>query len=346
MTRPTASSPLRASLVLLLLALAAGPAAAQNEGEAPADTSELSPLQRLLQRAKSGERPPRPEIEKERAPLPAGVRQLTTSAGEESSPCWAPDGSIYFGLRDRKVQEIHRLDLASGETTLASLPMESASEPNISPDGKYMAFVRNVRGMGSKTFVMRLDDSEQAKLTPVVGRDQESNPVWSRSGGTIYFSLSREAAPFKSAMSISREGENMQDLGGGIELEGDSHASPHMSPDGRRVGWVVRHGHESFLRLMDTKISSLVEEVRVPERFFGDFDWLPDGRRVVVSYLDLNQPREGYSLGILDLESGELEPWLDLSRADGQPAVSPDGKSVVFRSKWSGNGDLYLAELP
>ena len=119
-----------------------------------------------------------------------------------------------------------------------------------------------------------------------------------------------------------------------------------VDPDGKKVGWVVRRGREAWLRLMDRKIHSLVEDIRVPGMFIGGFDWLPDGRRAVVSYLRTDEPRAGYSLGILDLETQALEPWLDLSDSDGAPAVSPDGKRVAFRSKWSGNPDILLADLP
>ncbi len=313
------------------------------------DTTGMTRLQRLIWQAKQMNREAGIEEPSQAAALelPPGVRRLTTTPGDEGVSAWSPDGaSIYYEYREGKVAEIRRLDLADNKTETVSMPMESTGSPHISPNGKFMTFVRGIPSQGRKVFVMRLEDGEQAKLTPTMERGEEADPVWSRSGAKIYLSVHNRGVPFYDPYEITRDGERFKSLLDGHELPGSSYQRPAPSPDGKRVAWCLRRGRSCTIKIINTRIAALSEEHEIPGVFFGMADWLPDGKTMVVSYLLLDDPRAGYSLGFVDLETDQLTPWLDLSSTDGNVRVSPDGKQATFTAKSQGHSELFLADLP
>jgi len=279
--------------------------------------------------------------------LPEGVTRVTNTPGDEGVCSWSPDGkALYLGYREKSLQEVRRIDLDTGETTPVSLPMESAQKPDISPDGKFMVFVRTAAGTGRKVWVMRLEDSEQAKLTTASGHDVESDPVWSHSGRKIYMTTTTEGIPFGAPTEVTREGDRLKSIIDAGDRAGLSYSRPMASPSGRKTAWSVRSGRRGFIQVIDNKITSLREEFEFPGYFINGQDWLPGEREMVVAYLKLDAPLEGYSLGRVNLESGEFTPWLDMSKSDINPCVSPDGKRVAFTAKVDGHNELFIAELP
>lgn len=331
------------SLILLASLMAATIAAAD---EMP-DTTEMSPLQRLVRRAQQMGADHSRDAEPVELVLPEGVTRLTHTDGDEGTMSWAPDGkSIYFGYREKSLQEVRRIELDTGEVTTVSLPMESAKNPDISPDGKFMAFERVAAGIGRKVWVMRLEDGEQAKLTQTAGHAGEGEPCWSASGRKVYFTSQGQGTPFSAPMEVTREGERLKSLVESHDREGFSYLRPRVSPTGGKVAWAVRSGRRGFIQVIDRKISTLREEFDFEGYFIGGVDWLPGEREMVVTYLVLDKPLEGYSLGRVNLETGELTHWLNLSGADINPRVSPDGKRVAFTAKVDRHAELFIAELP
>ncbi len=333
-------------LMLLLLLIMSGFASATDELP---DTTGMSALQRLLWQAKQlnkeggeAEAPVKEPFE-----LPAGVTRLTETDGEEGGCAWSPDGaSIYHDFRKGELHEIRRFDLADGKLETVSLPMESARSPHISPDGRFMAFVRSTPGVGRKVWVMRLEDGEQAKLTPSQNRDEEANPAWSSSGAKLYLSVHNTGVPFFAPYEVTREGERMESLAGPHDEQGNSYQHAVLSPDGKRLAWALRRGRSGMISIMNTRISGLSEEFEFPGYFIGLVDWLHGGDRLVVSYLVVDEPRAGYSLGIVDLTTNTLTPWLNLSNSDGNMSVSPDGKQLAFTAKVDRHNELFITDLP
>ncbi len=333
----------------LLIAFAAAlalPAAAQAPEAVPApaaapDTSGLSSLQKVMLQAQqlSGKRPAAPP---DSVILPPGVRRLTHTDADEGPCAWSPDGkTLYYDALDGGPRTLLRMDLATGEVgPIADTPREGFNAA-VSPDGRYLVFARTLPNLRHKLWVMRLEDGEEAKLTTEGGNLYEGDPAWSVSGGLIYYSLSNNGTPNATPMVISRTGDNLQPL----EQGNGSYQSPRPSPSGSKIAWVLRVGATAGLRIVDARISALSEDYEFPGYFLSSVDWLPGERRLVVSYLTLSAPAEGYRIGIVDLDSLQLEPWLDMPAAL-DPRVSPDGRQLVFRSRVGKNYELYLADLP
>lgn len=326
---------------LLLIATAAGVPRAADTAPAPADTVNLTPLQRVLLQAKQGKDKPAAAVDS--LVLPAGVRRLTHSEDDEGRCDFSPDGkTLYYDSMKSGLRSLQRLDLTTGKAAPLNDPPREGFSPAVSPDGRFLVFVRNLPQLPHKIWVMRIEDGEEAKLTPDGTSQHESDPVWSRNGGTVYYSLGNNGTPNAAPMSVARTGENMQALDQG---PGSYHA-PAPSPSGSKVAWALRLGTIKFLRVTDARISALSEDFEFPGYYLASADWLPGERRLVVSYLVESDPLAGYRLGIVDLDSKQLTPWLPI-KAALDPRVSPDGKQVAFRARTPDGGyELFLADLP
>jgi Tol biopolymer transport system component/DNA-binding winged helix-turn-helix (wHTH) protein len=124
--------------------------------------------------------------------------------------------------------------------------------------------------------------------------------------------------------------------------------SPAWSPDGRFI---------AFLRASSEVTSGvlLIPPIGGPERklaeiyldlsrsvFFGNLSWFPDGKWLAVG--DKETPNGPSAVFRISVETGEKQRLTtppQHSKGDTHPAVSPDGRALVFVR----SGDLFLLEL-
>ena len=101
-----------------------------------------------------------------------------------------------------------------------------------------------------------------------------------------------------------------------------------VSPDGRKIAYVIRHDHETQLIVEDslgTKRLTVGEEhIRLirPE-------WHPDSRRLLCQVRDASESQ--WDLALVDAETGIIERIMETpARSEFRPAWSPDGKYLVY----------------
>ena len=136
----------------------------------------------------------------------SGLKRLTKSREDESSPCWSPDGQwICYASKEHEHRSLSKISPAGGpphriRTTLVGNP----TEPDWSPDGKWIAFTSQSRDFS-------------ICVVPAAGGDaivlaSGEDPSWAPNSRTLIFArrqggryvLSLLDAPTKQVKDVSR----------------------------------------------------------------------------------------------------------------------------------------------
>jgi hypothetical protein len=123
------------------------------------------------------------------------------------------------------------------------------------------------------------------------------------------------------------------------------HAAPVWSPDGSLLAYVSSDGQDYRLASVWVRKPGTGELTVAAESFraTSTVSWFPDGRTVVFSRAQRDQRNEWRYNDLVktDLQTGETTKLTDQWRAN-YPAVSPDGRSVVFVRNARGSTNLML----
>jgi len=275
--------------------------------------------------------------------LPPGLRRLSASEDREETPIWSPDGSavLYVGTGNGPSRILKMSPGQAVPDTIVQHRYFPAADPALTPDGTFLAYQTQRPDTKRNLWVRRLADGIEGKLTEDL-YDRESQPAWSRAGRTIYFVKMSPNSDSQRAMSCLVNGDGLRVVG----REQGSYFNPCVSPDGSLVAWIHRLDRDSRIVLMNPEVEALSRGFETPGYSIASMDWMPDGVRLLVSYMDNSAPDKGFDLGLLDTGSGRMEPLLDLGPYDSNPRVSPDGTTVAFSSNPDGVQKIYLYTLP
>ena len=160
-----------------------------------------------------------------------------------TDPGWEPDGrTLVFGPASGGQAGISRWDLASGRAALVP-GSEDLFSPRPSPDGRFLAAVRN----GTNQLCLR--DAQTGQWS-VVTQDSTTYPAWTRDGAWLFFRrLGKEAGFYRIDPRTRREervtGIDEAAMAGGDEWGAWSGLTPEGAPlmlfDLRGKGVVARN---------------------------------------------------------------------------------------------------------
>jgi dipeptidyl aminopeptidase/acylaminoacyl peptidase len=232
-------------------------------------------------------------------------------------------------------------------------------QATISPDGKRVAWVESLPGprsapsANSAIYVAGTGSAAVAKrITAGDGKTarEEHDLAWSADSKRIAF-LSDAGSPGQLQVSVV-------DASGGVakqltHLKGFLSA-PGWSPDGKTIavlftenatrasgplvaetpdeGVVSEDLHEERLTLVDAA-TSRVRQISPQDLYVYEFDWAPDGKRLVVTAAHGSGDDNWYiaSLMTVDAASGATKTLIEKpGRQIAQPHWSPDGRKIVF----------------
>jgi TolB protein len=144
----------------------------------------------------------------------SGLRRLTKSREDESSPCWSPDGQwiCYAGKVDER-RSLWKVSPNGGAPVrISTSGVSNPSEPDWSPDGKWIVFTAQMGG-----FEVCVVPAGGGKATPLVGGE---DATWAPNSRTVVYAqrdakggrrLSLLDVPTKQTKTVSRiSGSNSQ----------------------------------------------------------------------------------------------------------------------------------------
>jgi acylaminoacyl-peptidase len=248
--------------------------------------------------------------------------------------------------------------------------LEWASDPQISPDGRSIAYVRNFMDImtdarRSNIWLASFDGTSHRPLTS--GNDSNRSPRWSPSGDRLLFVSSSEGSAqlhmrwmdsgetakltnlthAPSSLSWSPDGRWIA-LSLFVADEPEPLATPPAAPDG--ASWapparvieslLYRADGEGFLEPGHTHTFVLPAEGGTPHQVTsGDFDhggtpvWTPDGRFLLFSanrHDDWEREPSNSEIYELALADGSIRALTGRFGPDAEPAISPDGSRIAY----------------
>ncbi len=273
--------------------------------------------------------------------------QLTSGP---SSLAWAHDGkSLYFSMQGRIWRQ--RLDRTTAEQVTTGGGYDY--QPDVSPDGRMLAFVRREND-AIDVFVVDLKSGEETAITN--NGALNIDPRWSPDGARIAFVTTEESGNFHIAIADKAGGgwvsrrwrpEQKTEEPRYYYSQTDHELSPVWSPDGSELVFVgnrdVLHGTGSLWR---QKIDLSAPPILVREEetnWKARPDWSPDGTRIAFSsYLG----RQWHQIWMTTAESGGYPMPFTYGEFD-LTAVrwSPDGEKIAAITNAGGNLSIEVIDV-
>ena len=160
---------------------------------------------------------------------------------------------VYTEIRAGQL-DIGMVDSRAGDRLLLSSVAANETRPDVSPDGRWLAYMSNESGGRDEIFVRPMDDVESTKWQ--VSADGGHSPVWLPGGRELVY-----RAPGRMMSVTIRDGPKFQ-----VETPRPLFADPYVNDQGGRSYDVARGGR--FLMLQDEANST--DEIHLIVNWFEE----------------------------------------------------------------------------
>jgi hypothetical protein len=210
--------------------------------------------------------------------------------------------------------------------------------PRFSPDGAWIAYTSATLTRFRAVRLMRADGSDDRRLAERAGGE---GLAWTPDGRTLVFDESEVERLFST-----RSGLRALDVASGRRrwiARGQRLSDPDVSPGGGGIVCVRRHADRSELALVALDGGGLRDLTSsAPDTQWGRPRFSPDGDLVAASRF---LPGGWVDLVLVDPRTGALRELTHDRAVDAEPAFTPDGSTLVFRSERDGVSNLYAVDV-
>lgn len=243
------------------------------------------------------------------------------------------------------------------------------SNPQISPDGKHIAFVVRVADFqenqyNSDLWLVSTETGMPLQLT--YHNKADRSPRWRPEGKLLAFLSNREEKNQIWLINTSGgEAYKLTDAKAGVN-------SFDWSPDGKKIAYLSpeplseeeekKKKEKDDAILVDKNIKMInlwvidVESKKFHQLTKGDFsvgsfDWSPDGKHIVFTIIPTPKADDSYKsdLMVISIKGGEPKELVKRPGPDSSPLWSPDGKYIAFISRDGHKnmvGNNYICIIP
>ena len=263
------------------------------------------------------------------------VRFLSRS--KNNTLCFTYDGEIYILANGAKAQKI-KMSIPTDDGMMdekTEVLSEGATEMEVSPNGKEVVFVE--RG---EVFVSSVESGITKRITNTPG--MERSVSFSPDGRSVLYASERNKiwGIYQSSLSRTEETHffNSSVLKEEALIVNDKESfQPRYSPDGTEIAYIENRTAVKVYNIKSKDTRSILPEEKSYSYSDGDqwFDWSPDGKYLLVQYLEDKQWLTQVGLA----EASGKGTLLNLTQSaydNGTPKWMMNGKMMIWFSTRNG----------